>query len=291
MELRQLRYFLAVADGQNVRQAAERLNVSAPALSVAIRQLEQEIGVELFIRERRRLRLTEAGRVLQEQTRGNLERLKQSVVLAQQTASGDVGHLTIGFVQGAVFLVLSRVIPQFRALYPRVSLTWRHLSIGGLLDAISRGEVDLGFGSPPFPEGMEFTPLVETRFLVAIPANHPLAEKQKISIRDLDREPFLQVSSIQNSELRREIEQMFYDEGCTINVVYDLDNAFSMIGFVAMGIGCGLVPDYACNFQHPGVTFRPLAGAGFAKTVAIVQKSGRGGAVQMFHQLAVDVCQ
>jgi DNA-binding transcriptional LysR family regulator len=172
-----------------------------------------------------------------------------------------------------------------------VSLTWRHLSIGRLLDAINREEVDLGFGSPPFPDGMDWTPLVETRFLVAIPASHRLAQKPEIQIRDLDQEPFLQVSNTQNAELHREIEQLFYDNGCTINVVYDLENSFSMIGFVAMGIGCGLVPDYACNFQQPGVTFRPLAGAALSKTVAIVQKNGRKGAVENFHRLAVGVCQ
>jgi DNA-binding transcriptional LysR family regulator len=138
---------------------------------------------------------------------------------------------------------------------------------------------------------MEFTPLVETQFLVAVPSNHALALKTEISIRDLDQEPFLQVSSTQNPELRREIEQLFNREDCALNVVYDLDNAFSMIGFVAMGIGCGLVPDYACNFQHPGVVFRPLAGTGLSKTVAIVHKSGRRVAVEQFRQLALEVCR
>src|SRR5882724_2324446 len=153
MELRHLRYFVAVAETLNLRRAAQRLCISAPPLTVQIRDLEAEIGTALLARKSkgRRLELTDAGQVFLEQARQMLAQAGQSVTLARRAATGEIGQLTIGYNMVAALGVLPRILPALNTKWPGVRITWHSLNTPQQVEALSREELDLGFLCPPVP--------------------------------------------------------------------------------------------------------------------------------------------
>src|SRR3954453_10103995 len=144
MELRHLRYFVAVAEELHFRRAAERLHVSQPPLSQQIRALERELGVTLFERNRRRVELTAAGSALLGEARGILAAVEHAVDLTQRVARGEAGALSVGFVGSAMYGALPDVVREFRASRPGVELRLRELPTGAALEALAAGGIDVG---------------------------------------------------------------------------------------------------------------------------------------------------
>jgi DNA-binding transcriptional LysR family regulator len=289
VELRHLRYFVAVAEEQNLRRAAARLHVSAPPLSVQIRKLELEIGIDLFTREKRSIRLTDAGRVFLEQARKSLAEANRGIVLARQAASGEFGQLAIGHNTPAGFRVFPKVLPAYRAKWPEVQLTFHSSNNLQQLEGLRRGELDLGFGWLPVP-GDEFDaqPLLNEPLIAVLPADHRLANAAKVSIKDLSSEPLILAYRTTDPDAYHEIEQLFLRVGAVINPVCQLDNSLSMINFVAMRIGCSLLPQYASRIHQDGVVYKPIEPPNFVRTLAILKRKGSGDLVNRFYQFAVE---
>lgn len=289
MELRQLRYFVAVAEEMNFRRAAVRLHIAAPPLSVQIRKLEAEVGTDLFAREGRGIRLTEAGRVFLEHARKTLVDAGRAMELARQAAHGEIGHLSIGYNAPAGFRVFPRVVPAFKRNWPDVHLTFHTHSIVQQLERLTREELDVGFVWLPIPTGaFDIGELVRESLNVVLPTEHRLAARESISIKDLSGQPLILLSRALDPETHREIEALFRRVGATMNVVYELENSLSMINFVAMGCGCSLLPDYTRAIRQDGVVHRPLQPPGVVKTLAVIKRKGRGGLAEMFFQFAAD---
>jgi DNA-binding transcriptional LysR family regulator len=287
MELRQLRYFVAVAEEQSVRRAAARLHVAPPSISVQIHQLEAEMSVNLFSRERRRIKLTEAGHVFLHQARTVLRQLKRGVNLAQQADNGEIGHLSIGYVAGALFLVLPKIVPLFKKTWPNVHLTFQSMTGAQQCAALLAEEIDLGFATPPIPEDQfDLHELVKEPFAIAVPAGHRLARKRTVSIMDLSGEPLVQASRAQNPDLHAEIAALFQRAGAVMNVAVELEDSLSMTGFVAMGLGCSFVPDYARWFNRNDIMYKPLKAPRLVKAMAIVKKRGKSGLSEQFFRFA-----
>ncbi|HEY6927611.1 MAG TPA: LysR substrate-binding domain-containing protein [Steroidobacteraceae bacterium] len=292
MELRHLRYFVAVAEEMSFRRAAVRLHIAPPPLSVQIQKLEAEIGTELFYRKGRSIALTKAGEVFLEHARKTLVTVHRGVELTRQTAHGDIGQLSIGYNAPSGFLVFPRIIPAFKARWPDVHLTFHSHSIAVQLHRLLRDELDLGFVWLPIDsDKFDVQPLVEEPLVAVLPAQHPLAANATVSIKSLSREPLILLSRALDPDTYHEIGQLFRSARATMNVVYELENSLSMINFVAMGCGCSLLPRYTEAIRQHGVVHRALKPPAMVKTLAMVKRKDRQDLAETFFRFATETMQ
>ncbi len=288
MDLRHLRYFVTVAQELNVTRAAARLHIAQPSLSLRIHKLEQEVGAELFDRVGRSIRLTQAGRLFLEQAHKTLADVDRGITLARQAAKGETGQLSIGYNAPAAFKVFPKIVPAFRRKWPNIHLTFHSLLGQQQLDGLRRDELDLGFvWLPVATEELDVQELLKEPLIAVLPAGHRLARASAVRIKDLSQEPMILPARDLHPDTYRDIEQRFASAGATLNVAYQLENSLSMINFVAMGIGCSILPDYASTIRHDGVVYRPLRPANFTKTLAIIKKKGRTDLARTFVQFTL----
>ncbi|HET9718473.1 MAG TPA: LysR substrate-binding domain-containing protein, partial [Solirubrobacteraceae bacterium] len=193
MELRQLRYFVAVAEELHFRRAAARLHISQPPLSQQVRQLEEELGTQLLIRNRRRVELTAAGEAFLHDARVILGELEGAVGTARRIGAGQSGRLRINFVGSALLSIIPAAVQAFRRDRPGVEVDLRERPTAEQLRAVRSGAVDLGFVRPPVDEldGLEAELVLREPTLAAIPAEHPLARAPRPSIARLAGEPLV----------------------------------------------------------------------------------------------------
>lgn len=288
MELRQLKYFVAVAEELNFTRAAARLHITQPPLSVQIRHLEEEVGTPLLIREGRGVVLTEAGRVFLEQARQAVAHAHRAAILARQAATGEFGHLSIGHNGPAELLVLPQIVPAFTEKWPNVQLNFQIPGTPKIVERMRQGELDLGFVWQPVPtEEFDVQNLMEIPFVAVLPASHRLARAKIISVTDLSQEPLLLYSRAQDIEFFHQVEQLFLHAGAVMNVVYEFETLLSIINFVAMGRGCSLLPDYTLLGRMDGIVHKPLKPPNIVKTMAIIKRRESGGLANNFYQMTV----
>ena len=289
MELRHLRYFIAVAEELNFTRAAARLHIAQPPLSVQIKKLEAEIGAHLFLRKGRNIALTEAGRVFLDEARGTLAQADKGVALARRAAKGEVGHLTIGYNTVAEFKVFPKIIPAFRKQWPDVHLSFREFEIGQQLDALRRNEVDVGFVWLPFPDDeFDVQELIKASLIAVLPTSHPLSRAATVSVKNLSSQPLILFSRALDPRTPHQIEELFLRAGAVLNVVLELDSLLSMINFVAIGTGCALLPDYLRSISREGLVHKNLRGPNLSNTMAIVKKKEHEGLIDTFYRFAID---
>jgi len=284
LELRHLRYFVAVAEELHFGRAAARLNVAQPALSQQIKQLERELGALLLARTKRRVALTEPGRLFLTEARRTLAQAALAVEVARGAEAGEVGRLRIGYVDAALWSPLPEVIRAFRERFPRVALTMLERMPTEQPADIRRGDIDLAIGPPP-PAGapVEVTPFTEETGMVALPAAHPLAGREAIAIGDLADAPWLLVPARVPSRLRDLTLRAAAAAGFTPRVAQEARELDTLIALVSAGLGVTLVPASAARFPRPGVVFRPLAGKALSfRLVALHQRGLVPPAVRSF---------
>ncbi len=276
MELRHLRYFVAVAEELHFGRAAERLHIAQPPLSQQIRRLEQELGVELFRRNRRRVDLTDAGRLLLEQSRPLLAQAAHAEKLLGRAGAGEVGRLSIGFVGSASYEVLPAILHEFRNRFPDVELRLEEQTTGDQVGALNVGRIDVGLVRPPVADdSIELTPLVEERLIAALPEAHPLAERATVPVAALAQEPFVLPP--------RRITGLYED---VIGVCREA--GFSpQVSLVSAGIGVSLVPESVETFRRPRVAYRPLRGPNASLEIALARRrDDRSPLVAQFREVA-----
>ncbi|WP_462409516.1 LysR family transcriptional regulator [Neobacillus sp. Marseille-QA0830] len=194
MDIRQLRYFITVAEHLNFTKAANQLYVAQSAISHQIADLEDQLGVKLFIRNKRSVQLTPAGSVFLKEAIEIVDKTSTAVEKAKQTEAGSIGSLSIGFLTVHVKSFLPGVIKRFRELYPKVELQLNHLPSKMLKEALEQGEVDLAFTLPSGLnriEEIEIQTVAREPYCIVMHKNHPLANHQKIKLSDLASEPFI----------------------------------------------------------------------------------------------------
>jgi DNA-binding transcriptional LysR family regulator len=192
MELRLLRYFVVVADQLSFTRAAALLHMAQPALSVQIRQLEDELGVELFDRSRRAIALTHAGETMLGETRRLLASLDRSVDLVRRVGAGAIGSIAVGFVPSASNSVLPGLLRRFWEAHPDVAVTLREMAPGDLVDGLHAGNLDISFLYLPFSDPLlDHLVIVREPFVAALPFDHPLAREPTVDVADLRDEPFV----------------------------------------------------------------------------------------------------
>lgn len=289
MELRHLRYFVAVAEELSFTRAAKRLHIAIPPLSIQIRNLEKDVGASLAVRDGRGLKLTGAGRVFLEQARKTLAEANQCAALARQAAKGEIGQLSIGYNAPAEFRVFPKIIPPFRKKWPAVHLEFHRLETAQIIERLRRQELDVGFVCMPIPtEEFDVQVLTEDPLVALLPAEHRLASAPSLVIKDLSNEPLILFPKALDPESYMQIEQLFLQASATMNVVYELDASLSMINFVAMGIGCSFLPDYARRIRVDGVVYKSLRPKQMVKTLAIVKKKGAADLAESLFKFATE---
>ncbi len=261
MELRHLRYFLAVAEELHFGRAAERVHIAQPPLSRQIQQLEEEIGVKLFHRTRRSVRLTHAGNAFLEEVRKILDLSEKAISLAQRAEQGEIGRLVVSFVGSATYSFVPSALRSFRELFPDVELVLREFSTDLQLEALHEGSVQVGFLRQPINDDTLFIETILREPLrLAVPADHPLASTPRVELDMLAKEPFVMYSRQQGTAFYGEIMSLCHRAGFSPKVVQEALQMPTVLGLVSVGIGVAIVPGSVQNLQMPGVVYRILTG-------------------------------
>jgi DNA-binding transcriptional LysR family regulator len=260
MELRTLRYFVTLAEELHFGRAAERLSITQPPLSLAIRGLEQEIGVVLFARTRRQVALTTAGAAFLMQARDILARTVAAVELARAADRGTIGHLAIGFMSASIYTLLPSVLREFAASHAGVRLELRELTLPQQALALRRRDIQVGFVRPPVLDAdLTSEMLLEEPLVVALPSGHPLATLKRIRARRLEGERFVMFQRAPGLVLHDLVLGFCLQQGFSPNVAQEASQSHAVVGLVSAGIGVALVPASAQAIRLRGVEFRRLA--------------------------------
>lgn len=265
MELRHLRYFVAVAEEGHVTRAAERLGIQQPPLSQQIRGLERELDVQLFRRKPRGVELTDAGRTLLADARRILGEIDGAVVKAKRTARGEQGRVVVGFTSSAPFHpFVPRVIRLFRESYPRVSLILEESSTGDLVSSLGAERLDVAFIRSPASngEGVTLHELLEERMFAALPSDHRLAtegDAAPLPLVDLAPDAFVLYRRASGPGLYDQIVGACHNAGFTPRIEQEAPRVVATLNLVAAGLGVTIVPESLGRMRFDGVVYRPLA--------------------------------
>ncbi len=265
IELRQLRYFIAVAEEMHFGRAARRLHMTQPPLSQSIQALEARLGAELFHRTRRSVTLSAAGRALLPEARRLLQQADALPSLAQRAAAGESGSLSIAFVSMADYSVMPQALREFRAAYPSVQIQLHEATTDLQLDMLSAGEIDLGLLVLPLPEQLktEFDgmPVLSEPLMLAMPEGL-VRKRGPVSLTQLADQPLIVFPRRLAPAFHDKILARFHDVGLSPRIGQEAIQMQTIIALVSAGMGIALVPQSVSNLQRPGVEYRTLKEAG-----------------------------
>jgi DNA-binding transcriptional LysR family regulator len=259
MELRHLRYFLTLAEELHFGRAAERLHIAQPPLSQQIRQLETELGFDLFHRTKRTVQLTEAGQVFLEEVQRIFKLLEQAIQIGQKTSRGEAGQLVIGFVSSASYNVLPTIFRRFRTDFPGVILELRELTTNQQTQWLKEGQIDVGFVRPPVEDTQFKTENVfRETLVVALPEEHPLAKQSNISLASLCSESFVLFSRTYAPGLYDTLISLCQQAGFSPQVSQEAIQMQTIVSLVAADMGVAIVPASLQHLQRTGVVYKAL---------------------------------
>ncbi|MEN7430229.1 LysR family transcriptional regulator [Chromobacterium sp. TRC.1.1.SA] len=266
MELRHLRYFIAVAEELHFTRAAERLHIGQPPLSQQIQALEAELGAPLFRRHQRKVELTPAGQQLLPRARQILADSAAAAAAVRRAADGETGELRIGFTSSLPLTpILHHSLQHYRRDYPEVRLTLSEMFTAGQFDALERRQLDLGFvrfnGPTPSPL-IRVEELHRDRLLAVVPSAHPLAAEKALALSRLAGEPLIGYPRESGSGLSDVVRQLALQNGLELRMVQEAGEAITQIGLVAAGVGIAILPSPLECVQIPAVRYVPLSDDG-----------------------------
>src|SRR5581483_7565728 len=262
IELRHLRYFTVLADELHFGRAAARLGIAQPPLSQQIQHLEAYTGTRLFDRSRRKVALSDAGRALVDDARRILADVERAVEAAQRAGRGESGSLIVAFAASVMFLELPTIIREFRERYPGVALELREMPTGAQIDAIAAGEIDIGFlRQPSASPSLSLTTISREPLHIAVNRNHPLAQRRRLTLRQLADEPFVLFPRDAGPGLYAQILGLCRDAGFEPRVVQETRELYTTVSLVEAGVGVTIVPASVERMAWSGVRFFPISAA------------------------------
>jgi len=275
--IRHLWLFLAVAEEQNFGRAAKRLGMSQPPLSEQIQVLEQALKVKLFDRSRRGAKLTPVGASILPAVRKFADQLERLELAVEEAVAGQSGMLTIGAISTAMFDVLPGLIEQLKSDYPHLTVSVREIDSVEAVPALEAGDIDLAFARLDGDLGasIKSLPLTQDRLVVALPSDHPLAARTRISLSGLATEPLVMFS--------RKVSPVYFDNliatcranGFSPRVLHEVRSVASQIAFVSCGQGIALVPASLKKLAPDNVVFRALSQKLNVVTTAVAWNADR----------------
>jgi DNA-binding transcriptional LysR family regulator len=275
MELRHLRYFVVVAEELHFRRAAERLHMSQPPLSQQIRALEEEIGVQLFTRNQRRVELTAAGAAFLVRAREILDSVEDAARQARRVQRGEVGRLAVGFVGSAMYTFVPELLQSFREQAPDITLRLQELGTTEQLRQLDDGRLDVGFiRAPRTHPDLRIETLLWEPVVAALPDLHPLAGELSLSLEDLHGVPLVLLSRAGAPGLRAALDGAIDQLGGEDNIVQEAAEMQTVIGLVAAGVGISIVPESVRALMRRGVSYRPLDGEALGVPLQMAWRAG-----------------
>jgi LysR family transcriptional regulator, benzoate and cis,cis-muconate-responsive activator of ben and cat genes len=263
MEIRQLRYFVAVAEDLSFSRAARRIHVSQPPLSRQVLSLERELGVRLLERNNHSVALTAAGAAFLEQARVLLAGLEEAASTARRAAQGEVGSLVLGFGGSAAYAFMPTILRAFRARYPAVKVTLDPISLIDQLDALAGRRIDIGFVLLPFEErSIAYEALMRDRLVAAVPADHELAAARAVRLKDLAAFDFIGFTRSGRFGYHNRMMDICLAAGFAPRIIKETAPMVSVIGLVASGLGIAIVPSMAQRLQISDVRYIPILDRG-----------------------------
>lgn len=265
MELRHLRYVIAVAEELHFGRAAERLNMTQPPLSQQIRQLEDEIGTKLFRRTNRKVLLTEAGEAFVREARQIMTHADHAAKVAVRASRGEIGQLTVATVtstESGFFRIVVDILRAFTVRYPNVRLLLRSLNPDQQVTALHEGRIQIGFLTLPVDdENLEIEGVRSEPLILAMPENHPLSRFRSVSLRMIASQPHVMFSRSTFSGYYDLIVSSFRNAGFSLNIVHEADAIYTVLALVAAGVGVSLLPASIPETPRHGITFRKIQGS------------------------------
>lgn len=292
MELRHLRYFVAVAEELHFSRAAERVGIAQPPFSQQIQALEREVGAPLLLRTKRSVKLTPCGQVFLAEARKTLAQSEHALQSARRAARGEIGRLAVGFVSSTVYGKFAAVFGLMRSRCPGVDLVLHDLTSEEQVEAMKHDELDVGLVRPPVASAREFALRTVWRepLMVALPQRHPLAKQGRVSLKALAEELFLLVP--------RQLGPGFYDQvialcdraGFVPKVVQEARTIQTIVSLISGGMGVSIVPASLQSLRREGVVYRPLSPAAPTTELAVMWRPhDPSPAVALFLKLVWEV--
>lgn len=280
MELRHLRYFIAVAEELHFGRAAERLGISQPPLSQQIQALEEEIGARLFERTNRRVELTDAGRLFLDESRQVLAQVDKAVLLARRAHLGELGELKIGFTSSAPFTsTIPSSIHAFRKAYPDVHLDLQEMSSRQVLKALLEESLQVGVIRPlALPDAVHWVELFREPLVAVLRADHPLAagSEDGLAIAALAEEPFVFFPRSYGTGLYDQVIALTRQAGFSPRIAQEASEAMTIIGLVSAGLGVSILPASFRRTRVDGVVYRTLSDPEATPAVWLVRRQNEG---------------
>ncbi|GCF94358.1 LysR family transcriptional regulator [Enterococcus florum] len=250
MELRQIRYFVILAEELHFGRAAARIPIAQSALSQQIKKLEDELNSSLFYRDKHQVVLTEVGKVFWQHALRILQTIKETETAVSQLIDGEYGTLNIAFVEAALWDIIPRLISSYKQKHPNVEIIPHQMNTHMQIEALSQDWIQLGIvGAKLTAPDIHYYPIREERCLLALSPNHPLSEKKSVDIKDLAKERFVAI--------RREAGTFYFDQfiqtcmenGFSPNIVLTADRMQSLMAFVASNMGVALIHESSRNIR------------------------------------------
>jgi DNA-binding transcriptional LysR family regulator len=288
MELRHLRYFVAVAEELHFGKAATRLAIVQPSLSQQIRQLEDELGFPLFQRTKRSVELTEAGKVFLLAARSILSQVQEAKRAAQRAYRGEEGRLVVGYTSSSTYDLLPLMLRVYRERFPHIEVVLRELTTHEQVRALEGEYIQVGLLRLPINAPLLDIEIVRQEPIVCVlPEEHPLAVRERIAVSLLAQEPFVLQSRHRGAGYYVELMKLCLTSGFSPNVIQEVTELHAIVGLVAAGIGVSLVPLSTQNIRSQGVVYRELEGTAPMTEMAVAwRRDAHSAIVQNFLTVA-----
>ena len=261
MELRHLRYFAVLADELHFGRAAQRLAITQPPLSSAIKALEEELGVRLLERNSKQVRLTPAGQALRASARKLLRQAEEAALEAREVAAGSAGRLRIGFVGAMLYRGLPQALRAFQASHPAVRISLAELNSAEQITDLLHDRLDLGFmHTARLPQDLASRLLLTEPFVACLPTHHALARQRVLEVGALRDQPFVLFARAASPDYHERLLAICAQSGFLPEVRHEVRHWLAVVSMVAQGLGVALVPQAMQRSALKGAVFRPLDG-------------------------------
>jgi DNA-binding transcriptional LysR family regulator len=259
MELRHLRYFVAVAEELHFGRAARRLHMAQPPLSQQIMAFETELGVKLFERTKRKVELSVAGKAMLEEARKTLVQAAAAEQSARDAHAGKAGRLKVAFVVSSSYTILPELLRRHRAAHPGIRLDLAEMTPAGQMEALDQGQLDVGLMRLPVPETCYLAArLIDEALVVALPRGHALAKARVVALSRLATEPFILFQRMHGPGIHDAIIGACHAAGFSPRAAHEANEMQAILGYVAGGLGVALVPCSLTEFHRKEIVYRPI---------------------------------
>ena len=275
MELRHLRYLVAVADEMSITKAAKQLRLAQPSLTRQIKNLEAELHVSLFKRDKQRLELTEEGQFFLARARRLLSQAALDVDDLHSHSKGESKPLKIGYMLDMQYDLLPVTLSAFRKVWPKVALNLMEMTASEQLQALQKNKIQIGFvREPGLPSltGLQHEAITKCKMMAVLPDTFPLRKKAAVRLKDLKDKAFISLSEEDYPGTREWLNRVCREAGFTPNITHESNSTSTLIHLVGLEMGVALLPESCVRLSHEGALFHPLDEVVYSKTYLVWQK-------------------